>query len=882
MKRICVWALVFSLMGVTAGCFWFARKYEKNPSLPVYDNVLEMEGLNGQVKIYRDQYGVPHIFSEDEHDLFFSVGYVQAQDRLWEMVLLRAVAEGRTSELFGLIGIPGADIKGMPLCTYGIDKRQRIMGMKWLGEAGAALLKETNPQVYRQLEAYCDGVNSFISSHQDYQDLPVEFQVLRMKPEPFRVADVMSLGRFIGSMLGGNMGDELLRYGLFKKHGHKLGWQLMPLHHALGPTIVPKDMLHNRLDRARALPPGGRPSEEELGISTDEPLAANHALKLMLKESSIRKLLYTKSPLASNNWIVGPELTETGNAMLANDPHLTHIQPSLFYMMHIKGAGFDSYGVTFPGNPYTVLGHTRKLSWGATTSKADVQDLFIETAGMGHGDKYKYKGDWRDFVVREEKIKIRVGQVHIKKKLKIKHSIHGPIINDIADLPRSAPPVALRWTGWDFDRNPQVFKALVKSKTTEEFISRYRDIPDHETKMMNVALMYNRIMKGESIEDFKKAMDLIVVPNQNWVAADAAGNIAYLPGGLVPMRKKGLGVMPVPGENGEFDWEGFIPLMELPHAINPERGYMATANNEVVDAEWYPYVFSTDYGSGWRAWRIGELIEELAPLSENDMKRIQNDIYVKKAEWMVPIILRAVERVHTDDSRVVEAADIFKQWDYEADLDTKAPVIFYQFNKELAENILKDELPCRDYRAYLSDGQDRNIERWLNSGYSPFFDDKDTDEREDMDDMIIRSLKDTMDWAVTKLGPDRDSWKWGDVHYIKWYHPLGFASLKDLSVGPYPHPGGSGTVRNASPAGFGSDPYKCLGGPVLRHIMDMGSPDEALMVIDGSQSGQWLSPHYRDMHKLWLESNYIQTVMDPEMVVERSRNMLLLEPSEKE
>jgi len=873
MKRPFTWIMVTVIALGVAGCLGAIRSYRKDPPLAKYDGRLRVPGLRGEVNVYRDGFGVPHIFSEDEHDLFFAAGYVQAQDRLWEMVLLRATAQGRLSEILGDMNIPG-----MGMRTITLDKRQRIMGMKWLGEAGEPLLEEVNPEVYAQIDAYCQGVNAFISGHKQWKDLPVEFQVLRVRPEPFRPADIISFGRFIGSMLCGNMDEELLRYSLIKKYGEDTGWEFAPLHIAHGPTIVPPQLLHNKLDHPRDLPPGGRPAREEVGYSL--PLTARQATELMLAETAIKKAIYQRYPMASNNWVVSPKLTESGNAMLCNDPHLSHNEPSLFYMMRLKGAGFDSYGVTFPGNPYIVLGHTRKLSWGATTSIADVQDLFVETTDRDHEGMYKYRGEWVPFTVREEVIRVRVGSGFIKKKIKIKQSVHGPIINEIAgELAEDMPPIALRWTGWDFDRNQAVFKALVGSRTVEEFMERFKKIPKDELGVMNIAMMYNVLMKGDSIKDFVKAMDLIVLPNQSWVAADADGHIAYLPGGLVPLRNKGIGVTPAPGESGEFDWTGFIPTMELPHAIDPDRGYMATANNEVVDAEWYPYIFGTNYGEGWRAARIEQLIKELAPLSMQDMRKIQNDVFMKQAEWEVPIILSAVEEKGAADPMAKRASLELKQWDYLADLDATAPIIFFTFTKKLRPAVMKDEFPEDEYEKYFDGGHvDVVINKWLDEGGSEYFDDKRTPEIEDMNDIIVRTLAESMREVIERYGDDPREWEWGKHHTIKWVHYLGFGPLKDLSVGPFPHLGARHTVRNAGHSGGPDNPWRTGGGPVLRHIMDMGKPDQALMVIDGSQSGQWLSPHYRDMHKLWLNSEYVTAVMDPQEARQNASYHLVLEP----
>ncbi|MFO8058551.1 MAG: penicillin acylase family protein, partial [bacterium] len=415
MKRTIKICAALAVLVMAGGCALLTnfhynamRSYEKDPALADYNAKVEIPGLNGRVDVYRDKWAIPHIFADNPHDLFFAAGYVQAQDRLFQMIMFRAIAEGRTAELLGDISVPGVKMAGMPLSTTGLDKHQRIMGMNYLGKLGEAMLRETNPRVYNQLQAFCDGVNAYMDSRQELESLPVEFQILKVKPKHWRVRDIISFSKFIGSLLCSNMAVELPRYAAIKKYGPDKGWRLFPIHGAPGPSIVPTSMLKNRLDTPRDIPPGGRPSQEEIGYELD--LSAGAASTLLAAERLYRQALNIDPAIGSNNWVVSGKLTESGAAMLVNDPHLQHVEPSLFYMMRLKGAGYNAYGVTFAGNPYVVLGHTRKLGWGATTSRADVQDLFIEKTDPDRPGKYFYKGEWRPFQVRKETYQVRVGK----------------------------------------------------------------------------------------------------------------------------------------------------------------------------------------------------------------------------------------------------------------------------------------------------------------------------------------------------------------------------------------------------------------------------------------------------------------------------------------
>jgi len=833
--------------------------------------VIRLPQLQSRVEVYFDEYGVPQLFTENEHDLFFTIGWLQAQDRLFEMVLLRALSEGRLSEIFGELPI---SIQGAKPLDY--DIHQRVWGIKYLGEAGSALAEKYRPDLFAQIQAYCDGVNGYMKMHE--KNLPVELQVLKFRPEQFQVSDVFSLGLFIGHMLAYNYSIELVRYAVMKEYGWDILWKAIPVHTQMGPTIVPPEYLKNRLAKPDTDFLKDTPRPEELELS---PRAA---LALAKVERDIKSVNGFVSGFASNNWAVSGKLTTDGNAILCNDPHLEHMEPSLFYLMRVKGAGFDTYGVAFPGEPFLVLGHTRKLAWAATTTEADVQDIYIEKVSPRNPNQYLYKGEWKDFVDREEEIKVRKGftSKFTVKKIKVRHTLHGPVLNEtLRNFPKDTPLLAVRWTGWDFCRDLRVFNALVSTRSVDEFMARFERLNQEKpVALMNIAVMYNILMKGQSVDDFKKAMDTIVAPNQNWLAADSAGHISYIPGGLVPVRAKGRGMVPVPGWTGEYEWTGFIPLMELPYMIDPERGYIATANNEVVDMEWYPYTFASNYSNGWRAARIEELLKKEQPLDMEKMRRIQNDIYSKEGETFAPMVVKAAEKKGVSDPRLKQAVDYLKNWDYETGTESIAAAIYYTTMNQLYKNVLQGFFEREFYQAYFSSPNMYYIvQKWLYNRDDSFFKAKYGESKaQGIDDALVYALNQAVETLAKKLGPDMSKWQWGKLHSISWSHPFGLGPMKKMNVGPFPQIGADQTIRNASFSGQGKTPFADTDGPVLRHIMNMGKPDEALMVIDGSESGKYLDPHYSDMHHLWLESEYQTAVMEEAAVKKNAKSVLLLEP----
>jgi penicillin amidase len=341
-----------------------------------------------------------------------------------------------------------------------------------------------------------------------------------------------------------------------------------------------------------------------------------------------------------------------------------------------------------------------------------------------------------------------------------------------------------------------------------------------------------------------------------------------------------VGAIPVDGASGDFDWVGFVPAEELPQVFNPERGYMNSGNNEVVDAEWYPYLFDLNYDSGWRAWRVEELINELKPIDMDDMVRITNDLYLKKAEWEVPLILKAIEDKGVTDPQVLKAYDILKDWDYEADLENTACAIFFKYAQDMRYNVFGDHVSQEDFDTYLSESHvDIAVEALLKKGEHPIFDDVTTpDKVEDMQDCMVKSIKTSMVFLEKKYGKDPQAWAWGKVHMMKFFHPLGFGPFKEFSVDVGPYVGGRMAIRNASPADGGRWHFKSMNGTSWRHIIDMGDVENARVMIDGSISGQWLSPHYDDLVKVWHAGDFLTATMDPENVKQEAKYHLVLTP----
>ena len=753
------------------------------------DGVVKLKGLKAEVKVYRDSWGVPHIYADNEDDLFFAQGYVQAQDRLWQMELLRRMGSGTLAETFGEAMLES-------------DRFFRTIGLR---RCAAASFQSLNPAMQRVLQSYCRGVNAFISANQD--NLPVEFAILGFKPADWDPVDSLVESELIAWELGKNWEVELTRGRLLQKLGEEKAGQLLAPYPQTSPLVIPPELMSS-------------------------PLGTEVALGLHQYSDC----------LGSNNWVVDGQKTVTGKPLLANDPHLSVMMPSIWYETGLHGAGFEVVGVSLPGCPLINIGRNRDISWGITNLPADTQDLFIEKLNPANSLQYEYRGEWKDLQVIEEPIKIR-GR-NEAEKLQVRISRHGPLIDNV--IKGLEQPLALQWEGYGNSR-------LLES-------------------------VY-RLDKAGNWDEFRDALQYWDVPSQNIVYADKDGNIGYQSTGLIPMRSKGLGTVPVPGWSGDYEWTGNIPYKELPSVLNPSTHFVATANNKVVSDN-YSYLLTYDWSPPYRAQRITDLLKAKEKLSIEDFRDIQSDIYDIPAGIFTPYALQ----VEPGTAQEKQALEILKKWDFKDRADEAAPAIYQVFYVKLLKNILQDKLGEPLFNEYLramggsGDVHAIFMESIMKDRDSAWFDDAGTPARETREDIVKRSFADALVELSSKLGADPVKWKWGDIHATWFRHPLGRIPGLDaiFSLGPVPTAGSRYTVNVA--AFDYNNPYSVVALPSYRQIIDWSNPDKSLAMHTTGQSGLVFSPHYGDMVLKWLNMEYHTMLFNRADIEAQKQALLILRP----
>jgi penicillin amidase len=764
--------------------YWRARS-----CLPRLEGTIRVSGLGGRVEVLRDGHSIPHIRAHSLEDLLFAQGYVTAQDRLWQMDLSRRLAKGELAEIFGEPALK-------------IDIENRTLGLR---QACERAVSELDADSQRLLAAYARGVNAFMSTHQ--HPLPIEFLILRYQPRPWREVDSFAVAINMAKMLNTSWHEDLMRERVRAKVSPELYVDLFPDHSPLDHPVAewPSKLRHHPGASAEFLPP------EDL----DPILAA----LLTVAESD------SQSPgMGSNNWVVSGRHTVTGKPLLANDPHLGHGVPSIWYMIHLKAPGMDVSGVSLPGLPAVIIGHNERIAWGVTNSGPDVQDLYVETFNPRAPSQYLHNGQWVDAQVREEVIKVRG---HADHHLKVRVTRHGPIVSE-----EGHRDLALEWTA----------------------------LQPHA-----VSFPFWEIDRAQNWQEFLTALRGFTGPMQNFVYADVDGNIGYYAAAWVPIRRGGDGTVPIDGSIDDFDWTGYISFEDLPHVYNAATGIIATANGRVVPDR-YPYLITRSWESPYRTARIYQLLEAGGRFAVSDMLRIQSDIHDLYFEWLAKQVVSAAAQHPPEGSDAQFALGVLQSWDGEARADSPVPLICRVTGRALYARILKPKLgdDVSGYSWPMSPVFIQNVienrwSRWLPPGDSDF------------NATLVKSLEEGVRQIPSLVGSaDHAAWRWGKTISLTFRHPLDSLPLlgRLLDAGPFPQAGTQTTVKQTTPSV----------GPSMRMVVDFGNLDGSVQNITLGESGQILSPYYLDQLEAWYHGRSFPMLFSDSAVERATIHRLVLEP----
>jgi penicillin amidase len=792
-------------------------------SFPETSGRLMVPGLKSQVEVLRDSYGVPHIYADNPEDLFEAQGYVHAQDRFFEMDFRRHLAAGRLSELFGQSQVE-------------TDVYVRTLGWRRVAEQELALLA---PSTRRYLDAYAAGVNAYLAGR-TAADLSLEYSLLRLQglgytPPPWTAVDSVAWLKVMAWDLGSNLTQEGERAIIGGKLGAGRAASLFPrypLDDDFAPIVRRGDVVGKAFDptasRSSARPLPGDLSDDQLRKATNALEAAakiNRAIPRVLGSASL------EAETGSNSWAVAGSRTESGRAILSNDPHLATSIPSPLAQVGLhcrtlsEACPFDVSGFSMASIPGVVIGKNTKIAWGLTTSYLDVQDLYLEDV---RGDTVREGNNYVPLQVITEEIHVR-GEDH-PRVIRIRSSRHGPLLSDV-------------------DPRLRQVSASRPNPTTAEYAVALGWTALQPGRSMDALLA---IDQAQNFAEFRGAAALLSAPSQNLIYADTDGNIGYQLAGTVPLRRKGNGTRPSPGWDPRYDWNGTIPFARLPYVYNPPSGFLVAANQQVIGSQ-YPYPLGSTFSYGWRSQEIIDRLRDAPPLTLDSAEQIFYDDTIRFAEDLVPILLK----IKVPDPWVVEGQRTLVGWDYSATTDSAAAAYFNVICHNIFKLTFRDELPEEDLWPTGGDRWYAVLTILIKQVKNPWWDDVRTpDKIETRDDILLAAMTNARREITSLMARDTDEWQWGKLHTVRLQNPTlgrsGISAVENLFNRGRFQVGGGPAVVNAM-AYDDRKGYAVTAGPAMRMLIDLGDLDASRWVSQSGVSGHAFHRHYDDQTELWVD-----------------------------
>ena len=648
---------------------------------------------------------------------------------------------------------------------------------------------------------------------------PIEFRILRSKPIKWKTSDVIAFSRLMAYELQQSWKGEIVLGALVEALGIKYAKGLFP--------NDPDDIM----------------------IATPYNNMGAFYNKISKEERKIRSLIgMDGTVMGSNSWVINGNKTESGKPILSNDPHLGTKHPSWWYEMHLKGGKFNISGVCLPGMPIPIIGQNENAAWGFTNIMIDDMDFFIEKINPNNPNQYKHDNSWKEITIRKETIKLKSGS---DTTITVRSTHHGPIITDIhGSLKNSKKQISMTWSG--------------------HFMS------DELPTLIKMATIKNW-------DDFSDAVKTFSVPGQNIIYADINGNIGWRPAVKIPIRKNAKNLLPRPGEDSAYDWNGFVPFNEMPFLLNPKKGFIATANNKTIDDS-FPYYISNQWASPSRIKRIEEMLKDKTSTNLDYMQEIQMD---QKSHLALEIVNHLLKTKSNDNNKWLNKGhNILSEWDFIESPNSKGALVYHYILNALLKNIYGDEMN-KIGENYLIDFVNqpmvpvRSMISLLRAPNSIWFDDINTNEVESKSQILEKSIVDGIRLLEKDFGNNDNNWEWSKTHTITQSHAMGsqkiLNTLFNFNLGPFPSGGSSGSINKAE--------YKLLKdfdvavAPSMRRIVDFNNLNETKFILPGGQSGLQNSPHYKDQSELYKLGKYRTTYFDENYIRLNIKNRLVLLPN---
>lgn len=759
--------------------------------------------LQEKVEVVRDKNGINHIFAQNEQDLFFAQGYLAAKDRLFQFELWRRQATGTLAEILGPDEL-ARDI-GARLFQFRGEKKTELNHYHENGEA--------------IVDAFVDGVNAYIDEVRADPDLlPLEFQMLGILPEHWTWEVVIS--RHQGLLQ--NVTQELNYTRIVSLIGTEETKRLFNFH-PFEPNLdidasIPEELIFKDIIapyNAFRSPVVFAPEHVKEEFRNQQEAFLN--LKdLRLSELKDAEKLDPFS-IGSNNWVLSGELTESGYPLMANDPHRLQAIPSLRYWVHLHAPGWNVVGGGEPVIPGVSIGHNDFGAWGLTIFRTDNEDLRIYDIHPENPHQYSYRGEWLEMTEIADTIPVKGRGPEIVRHY---YTIHGPVTFIDEELQKA---VAIQ-CAWLEPGGAPYLASL-------------------------------RMGQAKNWEEFREACRYNHVPAENMVWADRDGNIGWQATGIAPVRNGFSGLVALNGD-GSQDWDGFLPMLERPHAYNPESGFLATANENLVDATYtYPQTIGYNWSDAFRGDRIREVLEGGQKFTMEEMGRLQNDYLSLPARELVPYL----ENLNFSGEKARKAQEMLLDWDFVLDKNSVRAGIYVMWERKIRSNMAPLVVPNK-VRSMVGALDMTKVLEWVKNGDKAVFGEN------GVDAFLADCMEDALRELEKKLGADMENWRYGQENYKHAVisHPLSPALSAEwrekLNVGPVPR-GGYSFTPGANAYGDNNTT-----GASFKIIVDTGDWEKTMGINNPGQSGDPESKFYKNLMDIWAEDDYFQVAFDPEKI----------------
>ena len=768
----------------------------------------EVSGLQARGEIIIDVWGIPHLYAENDHDLFFLQGYNAARDRLWQIDLWRKRGLGLLARDFGPSYV--AQDRAARLFLYRGD-----MGKEW---------PAYGPHARSYAQAFVEGVNAYVQEvREGKRPLPVEFTIAGTAPDLWQPEDVV---RIRSHGLTRNLASEVERAQVACAAGlgaDRLRSKLEPpwtpiVPQGLDPCTVPADVL----------------DDYELGTKTVSFSTATRKAELDDPAPFLAQARASVDTIGSNNWVVAGSRTSTGRPILANDPHRAHSVPSLRYIVQLTSPEMSVIGAGEPALPGISIGHNDTIAFGLTIFSIDQEDLYVYDLNPDNLDQYRYGQGWEDMRLLHETVEVK-GEG--PRQIDMRFTRHGPILKIDA-------------------KNHKAY--AMRSVWFEPGTSAYFGSADY--------------MTAKDWDGFLAAMRRWGAPSENQVYADTKGNIGWVPAGKTPHRINYDGLLPVPGD-GRYEWQGFLPLDDLPRVFNPKQGWFATANQMNLPPD-YP-VQERKIGFEWadpsRFERISEVLGQTGKFTLADAMALQNDDTSMLARRLKALL----EPLHATDPAMTKVLQLMRAWDARDSRDSAAAAVFEVWiAHHLGQAVVSAAVP----KAAKIIGDDSDISAVVDLlekpdaslGANPVA---------ARDAILLQSLAAAAGEVESRLGEDPAGWTWGRLHHAQFDHALepraDPSTAAQMSVGPL-EIGGASNVPHAT--SYRRSDFRLTSGASFRMVLDVGDWDNSRTINTPGEAGDPFSGHYRDLAPLWATGRYVPMLFTRTAVENAAGERLLLTP----